>query len=150
MECKVSEIIDEYRIAINIGKDKSVSNGMRFHVLEPNIIIKDPETGDILGEFDYIKATIEIITVYERFSIARSCEKITTFVLPFPSITSKKTKKILADSYRANMKIKIGAVISPNIVINFSKNFSSIGKVIHKTENIRVDINNKTATEIIR
>ena len=108
MECKVSEIIDEYRIAINIGKDKSVSNGMRFHVLEPNIIIKDPETGDILGEFDYIKATIEIITVYERFSIARSCETITTFVLPFPSITSKKTKKILADSYRANMKIKIG------------------------------------------
>lgn len=111
MEGKVSEIIDQYTIAINIGKDKGVSNGMKFHVLEPNITIKDPQTGETLGEFDYIKATVEIITVYERFSIARSCETITTLVLPFPSITSEKRKKLLADSYRANMKIGIGDIV---------------------------------------
>lgn len=108
MKGNVSEIIDQYTIAINIGKDKGVSNGMKFHVLEPNITIKDPQTEETLGEFDYIKATVEVITVYEKFSLAKSCETITTFVLPFPTITSEKRKKLLADSYRVNMKIEIG------------------------------------------
>ncbi|MBA7689851.1 hypothetical protein ES703_98362 [subsurface metagenome] len=93
MEGNVSEIINQYSIAINIGKDKGVSKGMKFHVLAPNIVIDDPQTGEKLGEFDYIKATVEVKTVYEKFSIAESCETITTLALPFPTFTSKKINK---------------------------------------------------------
>lgn len=119
MEGRVSEIIDHYTIAMNIGEDKDVSNGMKFHILEPKIPIKDPETGEELGEYDYIKATVEITTVYEKFSIAKSCETITSLVLPFPSMTSAKLKKLLADSYRVNMKINIGdhvRLIEPKMI----------------------------------
>lgn len=108
MEGKVAEIIDQYTIAINIGQDQGVLKGMRFQVIKPNIKITDPQTTETLGEYDYIKATVEIVNVYEKFSIAKSYDTITTSILPFPAFAKKQVKKIPADYYAVERNIQIG------------------------------------------
>lgn len=108
MEGRVAEIIDQYTIAINIGQDQGVLKGMKFQVIKPNIKIKDPQTEEILGEYDLIKATVEIVDVDEKFSIAKSYDTISTSFLPFPKFKNKQVKKIPADSYAVEKNIQIG------------------------------------------
>lgn len=107
---KVSEIIDQYIVALNIGKENGVTKGMKFNILTPKVIIKDPDTKKVLGEFDYIKARVEVITVYDKFCLARSYEEISISPLPFPSFILPKTtrKKLPVDSFILNEKIEIG------------------------------------------
>lgn len=70
---KVIEILDPTRILINAGKNSGLTEGTELELFEPGEPVLDPETGRSLGTLDYIKDTVEIVTVYENFSL---CKKI--------------------------------------------------------------------------
>jgi len=108
IEGKVSEIIDQYTIAINIGELHNVSENMKFQVFAPIIEIFDPETKEKLGEFEYLKATVKIIKVNEKFSIAESIDTMETSILPFPTFTTLKIKKLPAESFKIEKNIEKG------------------------------------------
>jgi len=78
IECKVAGIIDEYTVVINRGYEHGVEEDMRFVIYEPGEEIKDPETDESLGKFEYVKAKVEVVDVKEKFSTAETYETHTT------------------------------------------------------------------------
>lgn len=87
---KVSGILTERELTINIGSDHGVSVGMRFKILanEP-IEVRDPETNDKLGIVDREKVRVVASEVKEKFSICKTYVKYATpglnlsFTFPF-------------------------------------------------------------------
>jgi len=80
IEGKVAEIVDEYTVVINRGQEHGVEEDMRFVIYEPGEEIKDPETDESLGKFEYVKAKVEVVNVQEKFSTAKTYE---TYTRPF-------------------------------------------------------------------
>lgn len=76
---KVIEIVDSYHIIINYGTLDNAKKGDCLRIYEPGEPVTDLETGESLGVLDLIKETVEVVTVYERFSI---CQKITRTKMP--------------------------------------------------------------------
>jgi len=97
---KVTNIIDEYSVAINVGSRHGVEVGMRFDLGGEEISIKDPDTGEELGTVVYIKAKVQVHQVYEKYSLASSYESMLESYLPFPSFrrTRAMTKSLPLDS----------------------------------------------------
>lgn len=76
---QVAYIIDEYRVALNIGKDSGVRVGEKFQVftLSEHEII-DPGTKQSLGYLEIIKGTGKITSVQDNMSILESVVKDAT------------------------------------------------------------------------
>jgi len=68
---KVARILDERRIALNLGYVNGVSVGMYFDVINPNgQDIEDPDTGDSLGSIEFPKVRVRVTHVQEKLSVA--------------------------------------------------------------------------------
>lgn len=70
-EFRIVKIIDEYRIVVD-AKCDDVKKGDLLEVYEPGDEIRDPETGELLGTLDYIKAVIEVEDVLPRMCVCRN------------------------------------------------------------------------------
>lgn len=88
---KVIKIISDKRIVINAGKNE-VQTGDILRVIEKNSEeIVDPDTNEVLGTLDYIKATITIEYVYEHMSICKNYETKTVNALdPFETLRQRE------------------------------------------------------------
>jgi hypothetical protein len=67
---RVIRILDRRSVAINVGSDDGVEQGMRFGIYTPREHIVDPETNEDLGVYRRRKATIQASTVSAKFTIA--------------------------------------------------------------------------------
>ena len=68
---KVARILNSREVALNIGTDQGVDLGMVFEILAPNgDVIKDPDSGETLGEVNLAKTRVQIKQVANRFSVA--------------------------------------------------------------------------------
>ena len=88
---KVIKIISDKRIVINSGKNE-VQTGDILRVIEKNSEeIVDPDTNEVLGTLDYIKATITVEYVYEHMSICKNYETKTVNALdPFETLRQRE------------------------------------------------------------
>ncbi len=80
IEGKVTRILDEYRIVINVGRIDEVKEGMVFVVFtQSEDEIKDPDSGEVLGKLENVKDYISVAHVQDRFStcVAREKKKMT-------------------------------------------------------------------------
>ena len=115
---KVAEIIDEYTVVINRGQEHGVEEDMRFVIYEPGEEIKDPDTGESLGNFEYVKAKIEVVNVQEKFSTAKTYETHTVTMPVIQALTlvqgqtmrnelplDEETKRKLPERQRTSVKI---------------------------------------------
>lgn len=71
-EFRVVRIISEYEIIINAGSNDGYQVGDIFQILVQGKPLTDPETGEELGVLDYVKARIQLSTVFPKMSICRS------------------------------------------------------------------------------
>jgi hypothetical protein len=73
IEGKVVTVLNERELAINIGAEAGVRDGMRFKVLadEP-AELTDPDTGEVLGSYEREKVRVEAIVVQSKYSICRT------------------------------------------------------------------------------
>jgi hypothetical protein len=58
---------------MNVGRKDGIKERMRFKVLY-NVPVKDPDTGEELGEINREKIRVEVFQIEERFSLARTYE----------------------------------------------------------------------------
>lgn len=93
---KISKIISEYTVVINVGSDAGVRENMKFEILAPEIQITDPDSGEELGALHYVKARVKVTQVYEKFAVAESYETAISSLLPFPSYFTQRavTKRL--------------------------------------------------------
>ena len=104
IEGKVAKIIDVYTVVINRGLEHGVEEDMRFVIYEPGEEIKDPDTGDLLGKFEYVKAKVEVVNVQEKFSTAETYETQTTTMPAIQALRGQTTRNEL----RLDKEMKAG------------------------------------------
>lgn len=73
---KVARVLNSRELALNLGSDHGVHEGMLFDVLDPkgeNIV--DPDTGAILGSLERPKVRVKVISVQDKLSVASTFKK---------------------------------------------------------------------------
>lgn len=73
LKCKVADIIDDYKLVLNVGSKHNVEKGFRFSVFsisESDII--DPDTNESLGKLETPLGTGKVIHVQEKICIIES------------------------------------------------------------------------------
>ncbi len=78
---KVAKIMNERELALNRGADAGVQEGMRFQVLQPEVVIEDPDTKEQLGILQREKIKVKVVEVHPKYSIAQTYE---TYQATFP------------------------------------------------------------------
>lgn len=68
---KVADLIDHRTVALNIGTKDGVKKGMKFQIYDPKgKVIKDPDSGKVLGKNVIKKHKIEVVIVEDQYSTA--------------------------------------------------------------------------------
>ena len=77
IEGKVAAILNERDLIINKGADAGITEDMKFKVVDPEVEIKDPDTGEALGSISMEKVRVRIVEVQSKFSIGKTYETYT-------------------------------------------------------------------------
>lgn len=80
---KVVKIIDEYRLIVNAGTENGIEVGTVFEVVSPGDEVVDPDTGEVLGQIDSVKALLKVEHIYEKMS---ECVNASSPPAPIPSL----------------------------------------------------------------
>lgn len=70
IEGRIIRILDDRRVVLNVGTAHGVKRGTNFGIYTPVDEIKDPKTGEVLGNYRRRKATVRVTEAYERFCVA--------------------------------------------------------------------------------
>jgi len=119
---RVIEILDEYSILINYGREHGANEDDEVRIVSTGPEIVDPVTKESLGTLDSIKSTLTIVTVYDKFSLCKKIITTTKNVLVSPlsqfQTTTKTSKLINVDKDSISNKttpddtiIKIGDMV---------------------------------------
>lgn len=73
---KVVRILDEYRIIINAGTLQGVTKDDCFEIHGVVDSVFDPDTNQLLGTIDGVKAKLRPVEIYEKMSICKNKEII--------------------------------------------------------------------------
>lgn len=77
---KVARVIDPYKLVINKGLNYGIEKGQRFLVYAiSSDEIKDPETGESLGNLEIVKGTGIVTHVQEKIATVESDRKSKAF-----------------------------------------------------------------------
>ncbi|NRG47485.1 hypothetical protein HRF87_22420 [Bacillus sp. CRN 9] len=72
-EFKVVKILDEYTVVINAGTNYNIKVNDEFQILDKKgSEVRDPETDEIIGRLDLIKANVNVTEVQEKMCICSS------------------------------------------------------------------------------
>jgi hypothetical protein len=78
---KVARLLSARELALNVGAEQGVTDGMKFAVLNPRgEDITDPDTGQNLGSVEVRKVVVEVIRTEPRVCVARTFKTRTTKV----------------------------------------------------------------------
>jgi hypothetical protein len=73
---KVARVLNSRELALNIGSEHGVSEGMLFDVIDPKgEDIVDPDTGNIIGSLERPKVRVKVISVQSKLSVASTYKK---------------------------------------------------------------------------
>lgn len=72
---KIAKIIDEYSVVINQGINDGIASGDVFEIYASGTEIKDPDTGESLGNLDFVKAKIVARDVFPKMSVCHSQDR---------------------------------------------------------------------------
>lgn len=94
---KVSNIIDSYSVALNIGTNHGVQKGMMFKIVDKTVNVRDPDTGEELGNLVFSKANVRITEVYEKYCLAETVGSFIESTMPVFSLSRTVRKTLPLD-----------------------------------------------------
>lgn len=108
-EFKIVKILDEYNVIINAGANHNVKMGDTFQVLDKEgSKVIDPDTQEVIGRLDLIKATVEVTELHEKMCICSS-RVIANYKSPFanlPALTPISQKLLSTEKEKLNVDLK--------------------------------------------
>lgn len=119
---KIIKIIDEYRVVINAGANDSIEPSDKFEIYVEGNEVFDPDTNELLGTLDYVKATVEAVDIFPKMSICRNTEYTeknllgVNFTVQKLSPLNVETKDISGGFEDINKKIKVGDLVRKSLV----------------------------------
>lgn len=69
---KVIRILDEYRIIINAGTKDAVTDDAYFDITGAIDKVYDPDTKELLGTLDGVKASVSPVKIFEKMCICKA------------------------------------------------------------------------------
>lgn len=119
---RVIRILSSNELLINIGINQGAKEGQLFEIYEVGEEIFDPTTRKSLGTLDYIKAEVEIVTLYENFSSVQSrdhyTEKVTSGVMSAFADKTREVHKIRVHTLPVSeAEIKERIIHNPEIIV---------------------------------
>ena len=70
---KVARILNSREVALNVGANEGVREGMQFDILSPELHdIKDPDTQEVIGSVNRPKIRVLVSVVEDRFCVAHT------------------------------------------------------------------------------
>jgi hypothetical protein len=70
---RVAEILTGTKLILNCGRDLSIKNGNRFLIYGLSKVLKDPETGEDLGQAEIIRGEGQVIHLQDKLCTIESC-----------------------------------------------------------------------------
>lgn len=122
-EFKVVKILDEYNLIINAGTKHGIKQNDEFQILDKKgSEVIDPDTQEVIGQLDLIKATVNVTELQEKMCICSSKHTVkinSPFSAGLSSITdnlsfSEQEKlnvdltQVTGGKRRSNEKIRLG------------------------------------------
>ena len=103
---KVAAILNERDLVINKGRSDGVSEGMTFQVTQPDVPIRDPDSGANLGVLVRDKIKVRVVELHPNFSVAKTYEtysarepsEVQRTMSRFAGKTVTRVRKILTES----------------------------------------------------
>lgn len=100
---RVVKIPSDDAIVINGGTNYGIKVEDQFHIIGKGTMVKDPDTGEPLGELNGEKATVEVTKVFEKMCLCENVERssapvftsMSQILLPFYS--PRKSLNVDAD-----------------------------------------------------
>lgn len=127
IEGKVAAILNERDLVVNKGSSAGVEEGMIFKVIEPDVSLKDPDTGESLGILEREKIRVKIVEVNPKYAVGKTYQTyvvnvggiglnvnwLAKFVEPRQDITKVRTLRIdksisLAPMNEEESLVKVG------------------------------------------
>jgi hypothetical protein len=87
VSARVVRIFDRRRLAINLGTADGVQLKEKLLIYTPEADIVDPESGESLGVYRRLKATVFVAEVFEKFCVARPPQEREEVAIPSASDT---------------------------------------------------------------
>src|SRR6266540_3595082 len=93
---KVAKVLNSTSVILAAGSDDGVKEGMEFVIFDLSEMIRDPETGEELGQLELVKGRVYAVHVQDKLTWAqtksRTVERVINLIpTPFLSRTSKET-----------------------------------------------------------
>lgn len=109
---KIAAILDDQRLIIGLGMEDGVCLGDQFVIYENGADIHHPDTHEILGKLELVKAKVEAVHVQERISLVMPVQKESTTQSTVLSATLAQTSSGSAtDIYRDHLYVKKDQII---------------------------------------
>ena len=83
---KVAAILNERELVVNVGSNHGVQEGMKFKVMELDRQIIDPDSHEILGEFNREKIRVKIFEVNPKYSVGSTYETYRVTIGSLPNV----------------------------------------------------------------
>ena len=103
---KVAAILNERDLIINKGQNDGVSEGMPFQVTQPDVPVRDPDNGAVLGVLTRDKIKVRVVELHPHFSVAKTYEtysarvpsEVQQALSRFSGRTVTRVRRILTES----------------------------------------------------
>jgi|GEM_PF-1350339 len=96
---KVVRILDEYRIVINAGSDKNITDQCYFQIIGANNEIIDPETKQSIGMIRNVKEAVRPVLIEDKFCV---CEHFDNRFMKNP-VMGQEEQLIFTNSRKLNI-----------------------------------------------
>jgi hypothetical protein len=70
----VAAILNDRELVVNLGAEAGLKLGNRFKVLEKPLDVRDPSTGEVLGQIARDKIRVKVVELQAKLCIARTYE----------------------------------------------------------------------------
>lgn len=71
---RIIKILNQYKVVVDIGADSGIRKDMDFIIYSEGETVKDPDSDEVLGKLENIKARVKVIHIQERLSTLESSE----------------------------------------------------------------------------
>lgn len=112
---KVIKVINEYQIVINAGKNKDIQKGQTLEIFVPGEEIHDPETNELLGSLDFIKAYLNVKDVFDKMCICENKDNSLNVLAGLSLLNNSQRlnvdSKEISGGISGDSRIKIGDLV---------------------------------------
>lgn len=120
IEGKVAKIVNQTDIVANVGREQDVEEDMEFIIYEVGDVIEDPDTGEALGNVEYVKARVIPKHIQDELTVMTSAEtktKKTGLSAAVSSASTKEVQKSIASPSDTEFDdtVKVGDLVRENV-----------------------------------